>query len=160
MSIFAKLGGILLSEEREAIREEVISDKLLVTFHYQLSLCKEGIMRSHKDLDVWKRSIRFVQDLYSVTKLFPKDEIYCLTNQMRRAAVSIPSNIAEGAARKGNKEFIHYLYISLGSLSELETQIIISERLKYIDVEVSNELTVELIEIKNMILGLIRFLSK
>ncbi len=79
--------------------------------------------------------------------------------QMRRAAVSIPSNIAEGAARKGNKEFIQFLYISLGSLSELETQIIISERLKFIDKIKSVEFLNELIEIKNMILGLIRYLN-
>ena len=78
---------------------------------------------------------------------------------MRRAAVSIPSNIAEGAARKGNKEFIQFLYISLGSLSELETQIIISERLKFIDKIKSVEFLNELIEIKNMILGLIRYLN-
>jgi len=76
----------------------------------------------HKDLDVWKRSMDLVQLIYEYTKLFPKEEMYGLTSQMRRAAVSIPSNIAEGAARKGDKEFIQFLMLSLGSLSELETQ--------------------------------------
>jgi four helix bundle protein len=75
----------------------------------------------HKDLDVWKRSMDLVVKVYQITKLFPDTEKYGLTSQMRRAAVSIPSNIAEGAARKGDKEFIQFLYISIGSLSELET---------------------------------------
>jgi four helix bundle protein len=75
----------------------------------------------HKDLDVWKRSMDLVVKVYQITKLFPDTEKYGLTSQMRRAAVSIPSNITEGAARKGDKEFIQFLYISIGSLSELET---------------------------------------
>jgi four helix bundle protein len=75
----------------------------------------------HKDLDVWKRSMDLVVKVYQITKLFPDTEKYGLSSQMRRAAVSIPSNIAEGAARKGDKEFIQFLYISIGSLSELET---------------------------------------
>ncbi|MFV8360212.1 four helix bundle protein [Flavobacterium sp. LS1P3] len=75
----------------------------------------------HKDLDVWKRSMDLVVKVYQITKLFPDTEKYGLSSQMRRAAVSIPSNITEGAARKGDKEFIQFLYISIGSLSELET---------------------------------------
>jgi four helix bundle protein len=68
----------------------------------------------HKDLDVWKKSINFVTRIYRVTEPFPKTEIFGLVNQLRRAAVSIPSNIAEGAARSSDKEFIHFLYIALG----------------------------------------------
>ena len=83
-------------------------------------------MKLHKDLDVWKRSIEFVTFVYNFTKNFPKKEIYGFTNQIRRAAVSITSNIAEGAARNYSKEFIQFLFISLGSISELETQIMIS----------------------------------
>jgi four helix bundle protein len=77
---------------------------------------------NHKDLDVWKKSMNLVVLIYDITSKFPSDERFGLTSQMRRAAVSIPSNIAEGAARKGDKEFIQFLMIALGSLSELETQ--------------------------------------
>ncbi len=91
-----------------------------------------GEVRNHKDLEVWKVSMDFVVEIYQVTKNFPQTEIYGLTSQLRRAAVSIPSNIAEGAARKNTREFIQFLYIAQGSLSEIETQLLISERLKYI----------------------------
>jgi four helix bundle protein len=90
-------------------------------------------IRSHKDLNVWKKSIDLVDIIYNVTKSFPKEEIYCLTNQIRRSVISIPSNIAEGAARNSKKEFIQFLYIALGSLSELETQIIIANRQGYLN---------------------------
>ena len=109
---------------------------------------------SHKDLNVWKRSIDFVMNLYSITKSFPKEEKYCLTSQIRRSGVSIPSNIAEGAARKGKKEFSQFLYISLGSLSELETQLIIADKLKYFTFK--ENLKQELIEIRRMLQGLIK----
>ena len=92
-------------------------------------------MQTHKDLDVWKLGIDLVERVYKETKNFPKEEQFGLVSQMRRAAVSVPSNIAEGAARKGNAEFLQFLYISLGSLSELETQILISIRLKYLNNE-------------------------
>ncbi len=89
-------------------------------------------MKKHKDLDVWKKSILLVTLIYDVTKGFPNEEMYGLTNQIRRSAVSVPSNIAEGSARQGDKEFAHFLYISLGSLSELETQLIIANNLNYL----------------------------
>ena len=88
-------------------------------------------MGTHKELDVWKLAIDFVVDIYQITKKFPKDERYGLISQMRRSAVSIPSNIAEGAARRTDKENIQFLHISLGSISELETQLIIANRLDY-----------------------------
>jgi len=90
-------------------------------------------IRTHKDLEVWKVSMNFVMEIYQVTKAFPASELYGLTAQIRKAAISIPSNIAEGAARKNTKEFIQFLYISQGSLSEIETQLMIAERLKYIN---------------------------
>lgn len=116
-------------------------------------------MKSHKDLDVWKRSVDLVTTIYKHSKNFPKDEIYGLTNQIRRAAVSVPSNIAEGAARKSSKEFVQYLYIALGSIAELETQILIGKNLNYLLEDEFNLFQKEITEIRKMILGLIRFLS-
>lgn len=116
-------------------------------------------MKSHKDLDVWKRSIAFVTEIYRIGKAFPDDEKYGITNQMRRSAVSIPSNIAEGSARNSYKEKIQFLYVALGSLSELETQIIISHNLEYISEELLEAFQKEILEIKNMTIGLIRYLS-
>jgi four helix bundle protein len=116
-------------------------------------------MNNHKDLEVWKKSIEYVKNIYEVTKSFPKDEIYGLTNQIRRAAVSIPSNIAEGAARKGETEFKQFLYIALGSLSEVETQLIISLEIGYFDKAQFEKLNSELISIRKMLIGLIRSLK-
>ena len=89
-------------------------------------------MMTHKDLDIWNEGIELVEEVYKPTAEFPKEEIYGLTNQMRRASVSVPSNISEGAARSGKKEFIKFLYVALGSLAELETKTIISEKLGYL----------------------------
>ena len=118
-------------------------------------ILEEDEMKTHKDLDVWKESISLVKEIYTLTKNYPKDEIYGLTSQMRRCAVSIPSNIAEGSARNYDKEFIQFLYISLGSLTELETQLIISIEIKYINNYNFN--TIEMI--KKKLLGLIKYLK-
>ena len=88
-------------------------------------------IKSHKDLKVWQESMTLVVQIYKISEDFPKHEVYGLTSQIRRAAVSIPSNIAEGAGRKGENEFTRFLYIALGSLSEVETQLEISQRLNY-----------------------------
>lgn len=120
-------------------------------------MTREELMKSHKDLDVWKRSVELVTSIYTITKNYPQNEVYGLTNQIRRAAVSIPSNIAEGAARKNPKEFIQFLYIALGSLSELETQIIISYNLSYLQQIQFNLMEKELSEIRRMLLGLIKY---
>jgi four helix bundle protein len=117
-------------------------------------------MKSHKDLDIWRRSVDLVTFIYNVTKSFPKEEIYGLTNQIRRAAISIPSNISEGAARNHSKEFIQFLYIALGSLSELETQLIIAVNLSFLSNEDSIKIQNELTELRKMILGLINHLEK
>ena len=116
-------------------------------------------MKSHKDLDVWKRSVVLVTFIYEATKKIPKEEMYGITNQIRKAAVSIPSNIAEGAARNHSKEFIQFLYISLGSISELETQVIISLNLGFLIQDDSIKIQNELTELRRMILGLIRSLK-
>jgi len=114
-------------------------------------------MKSFKDLDVWNKGIDFVAEIYKLTSRFPKDELYGLVSQMRRAAVSIPSNIAEGQGRRNAKEFIQFLYIAKGSLAEIETQLIICERLKFIaDAQVQIE---KMKVLRMMLIGLINKLS-
>jgi len=88
-------------------------------------------IHSHKDLDMWKRSIQMVKELYALTTEFPIEEKYGIVQQMRRAAISVPSNIAEGSGRDSNLEFAHFLSIAQGSLAELETQLIISKELNF-----------------------------
>ena len=112
----------------------------------------------HKDLEVWKKSMDLVVRLYQITKPFPDSEKYGLTSQMRRAAVSITSNIAEGAARKGNKELLQFLYIAIGSLSELETQYLIAVRLEFVTKEDAFEQ--QLIEVKKLLIGFKNYINK
>lgn len=90
---------------------------------------------NYRELKVWQYGIELSESIYQVTTGFPKDELYGLTSQMRRAAVSIPSNIAEGHSRESTKEYLHHLSFALGSLAELETQITIAQRLKYLTQE-------------------------
>lgn len=116
-------------------------------------------MKTHKDLKVWQRSLEFVTVIYTLTNNFPQSEKFGLTNQIRRSAVSIPSNIAEGSARNHDKEFIQFLYIALSSASELDTQIRISVNLEFLNKEKSKELLEELDSISKMIQGLIRFVK-
>jgi four helix bundle protein len=110
----------------------------------------------HKELDVWKLSMDLVEEIYKITKSFPDEEKFGIISQMRRAAVSIPSNIAEGAARKSDKEFIQFLYNALGSLSELETQFQIAIRLDFTQ---SNKSGGSIENCRRLILGLIRHLK-
>jgi len=90
-------------------------------------------IRNFRDLEVWKKGIEIAKDVYQMTSGFPREEVYGLTSQMRRASVSVPSNIAEGFNRFHNKEYRRFLYIALGSCAELETQVEIAGELKYID---------------------------
>ncbi|NDV47074.1 four helix bundle protein [Paludibacter sp. 221] len=117
-------------------------------------------MKTHKDLLVWQKSIDFVVAIYAITESFPKSEVFALTNQIRRCATSIPANIAEGSARKGNKEFIQFLHIALGSGTELDTYLIIAEKLRYINKETFDELNTKLEEITKMLVGLISSLKR
>lgn len=89
------------------------------------------MVQNYKDLVAWQKGMDLVEAVYRLTYLFPKEETYALTSQVRRAAVSIPSNIAEGQGRNGRAEFRHFLSVAYGSLQELETQLLISERLGY-----------------------------
>ena len=110
----------------------------------------------HKKLDAWVKSINLVTEVYKMTSVFPKNEEYGITSQMRRSAISVSSNIAEGAGRDSKKEYIRFLNISIGSLSELETQMIISKRLEYInDSNIFNEIVV----VRKLLVGLKKYLA-
>lgn len=89
-------------------------------------------VRSYRELKVWQHGMKLAEEIYCLTEKFPKYETYALSNQIQRAVVSIPSNIAEGHARELTKEFLHHISIALGSLAELETQLMLAERLKYV----------------------------
>jgi four helix bundle protein len=111
--------------------------------------------KPHKKLDVWKLSMELVKKVYEITASFPQYEVFGLTIQTRKAAVSIPSNIAEGAARQTSKEMINFLHISQGSLSELDTQLDISLELKYIKDKDRQDLDAIMVRIDKMLSGLI-----
>ena len=113
-------------------------------------------MTTHKDLNVWKKSMNLVILTYRLTGQFPKEELFGLSSQMRRAAVSIPSNIAEGHGRNSDKELIRFLFISLGSASELETQILLSNKLDFLNEEGFNQLNELNNEKIRMLVALIR----
>jgi four helix bundle protein len=117
-------------------------------------------MRPHERLDVWKKAIDFVVAIYKATDGFPKEEKFGLISQVRRAGVSIPANIAEGAARKSPKEFAHFLSNSQGSASEVETELLIARRLNYLPESVYQELVSALDDIGRMLTGLSRHLQK
>ena len=112
-------------------------------------------MGNHKELVVWQKSITLVKLVYQQTGSFPSDERFGLTNQMRRCSVSIPSNIAEGFGRGSDKELTQFLRISLGSSSELDTQLILSEELHYMDEKRYNELSALNEEVAKMLSSLI-----
>lgn len=116
--------------------------------------------RNYQDLIVWQRAMIPAQDIYQVTKSFPSDERFGLTQQMRRAAVSIPSNIAEGQGRQTTKEFIHFLYIAHGSTREIETQILLCERLGYINPEHQEQLLSTTSEVGRLGMALINSLKR
>jgi four helix bundle protein len=113
-------------------------------------------VRTHKDLDVWNKSMELAEKIYLLLRQFPKEEQYGIVSQMKRSAISVPSNIAEGAARNSNKEFLQYLYIALGSLAEIETQLLLANRLKFIQ---EATLLDNIESIRKMLLGLIKFLK-
>lgn len=116
-------------------------------------------MRDYKKLTVWEKSYSFGIKVYTITKSFPKEEIYGLTSQMRRSAISIPSNIAEGSRRSTEKDFKSFLHIAYGSGAELETQIMFAKDLEYISPEISNPLLAELSEIMRMLNAFIQKLN-
>lgn len=114
-------------------------------------------MSEYQKLEVWQMAMVLAEEVYKHTRVFPKDEIYGLTGQIRRAAVSIPSNIAERASRAGAKEFLQFLHIARGSASELETQLLLAGKLGYLSA--ADELMATLTSVKRLINGLIRSLK-
>jgi len=118
------------------------------------------MIKNYKELDVWQKAINLVSLIYSTTKNFPKEESFGLTNQMRRCAVSIASNIAEGWMRQYKKEYIQFLYHSLGSCGELETKVIISFNLKYIHAAEKKLLLEEITIVIKMLRALLKGLRK
>ena len=116
------------------------------------------VVLEHKKLEVWQTSMDFVIKVYSLFEQFPSEEKFGLVAQLRRATVSIPSNIAEGCSRNNPRETMQFLYFSLGSLSEVETQLILSERLGY--VRFNSDIMQMIAEIRNMLYGVIRFLGR
>ena len=109
---------------------------------------------NHKNLKVWEKAINLAEEIYKLTMAFPKEELYGIVSQIRRAVVSISANIAEGAARNSNKEYIQFLYIALGSLSELETELIIAKKIGYLR---DDKIFDKLIDVKRLLLGLIKY---
>jgi four helix bundle protein len=113
-------------------------------------------MQDFKKLTVWKKAHETTLAIYKVTNSFPKDEVYGLTSQIRRACVSIPSNIAEGCGKEGNKDLSNFLQIALGSASELEYQLLLAEELKYLQNTEYVKLNNQVNEVKKMLVGLIQ----
>jgi four helix bundle protein len=111
-------------------------------------------MSNYKELQVWQKSIELVLDVYKLVKELPSEERDALGDQMRRVAVSIPSNIAEGYARESTKEFRHFLRIASGSLAELNTQLVICQQLNYCTLQMYNDLVVQMESIDRMLVAL------
>ena len=121
-------------------------------------MIEEVLLSDYKDLNVWKESMNLVESIYKLIKILPKEETYALSSQLRRSVISIPSNIAEGQNRNSYKEFIQFLYISLGSASEVETQLLIAQRLNYLQ-NIDKELQ-QIDKIRKMINALINSIKR
>lgn len=117
-------------------------------------------MYNHKDLEAWKLAIDLAEEVYLITKSFPRQEMFGLVGQMRRCAVSIASNVAEGAARQSRPEFLRFLYMSTGAASELDTQIEISDRVGLLDKKEASDLQSRVDRISKLLFGLIRALKR
>ena len=116
-------------------------------------------LHTYKDLIVWQKSMDLVTEIYTLTSNFPKSEIYILTSQIRRCAISIPSNIAEGRYRNSRKDYTHFLRIAYGSGAELETQIEISKRLKFSEVKNYKKIDSLLLEVMKMLNTILKKLT-
>ncbi len=118
------------------------------------------VVKDYRDLIVWQKAMDLVETIYRTTAAFPREEIYGLTSQIRRAAISIPSNIAEGNGRNTTRDYVHFLGMAYGSVKEVETQVLIAERLRYINSSDSNRLVQMTTEIARLISGLANSLKR
>jgi four helix bundle protein len=121
-------------------------------------MAESGNIRSHRDLSVWQLGMDITERMYELTRAFPKDEQFGLVTQARRAAVSVPANIAEGNARSSTKEYLYHLSVAIGSLAELETYLDLAARLKYGEQKAIDSLLEMLAEERRMLRGLQRSL--
>ncbi|MBY0354380.1 MAG: four helix bundle protein [Rickettsiales bacterium] len=121
---------------------------------------EQGKAEGYQGLSVWQKGINYVEKIYRVTSAFPKEEMYGLISQMRRAAVSIPANIAEGYARRSDAEFARFLLIAAGSSAELETHVIIAHRLSFITLAESDEIMADTNELGKMLHGMHRSITQ
>jgi four helix bundle protein len=116
-------------------------------------------VKSYRDLIVWQKAMDYVTEVYRLTAEFPRDELYGLTSQLRRSAVSVPSNIAEGQGRHSTRDFLNFLSMAYGSLNESQTQILIAQRLGYITAQRADTLLERSYEVARLINGLSNSLS-
>ena len=145
-------GTIARSDIRKPTRSPMtpVTDTAVQSRHYP------AMTTDYKDLATWQSAMRLVKEIYSCTRSFPRDELFGLSSQMRRAAVYVPSNIAEGKGRYSQKELLQFLYKSRGSLMELETQILIATDLGYLDEPSRQTLIATLVKVTQLLNGLIR----
>jgi four helix bundle protein len=123
------------------------------------SFMETSTVKNFRDLIVWQRGIKLAKEVYQLTSKFPQQEVFGITNQLRRASVSIPSNIAEGQGRQYRKEFVQFLYVAIGSVNELDTQFVIAEEIGYLSQSEVIPVLHEIGEIRKMLFGLIHSLK-
>jgi four helix bundle protein len=116
--------------------------------------------KSYTELEAWKKARGLVKHIYFCTQSFPKEELYGLTSQIRRATISIPSNIAEGIGRNFDKETLQFLHVAKGSLYEVETQIYLAYDLNYVNIEILNDSLAKIEECRRLLIGLINYYKK
>lgn len=114
---------------------------------------------TYKHLEIWKESIGLAEDIYSLTKKYPKDELFNFVSQLRRASISIPSNIAEGSSRRSKKDYSRFIEIATGSLYEVESLLELSKNLGFIEIEVYDKMTIKITSIANKLGAFRRYLN-
>ncbi|MEW6246818.1 MAG: four helix bundle protein [Nitrospirota bacterium] len=138
-------------------RDKAAISKRVMRNAYCVMNPEKGQHTTHKDLDVWKMAMDLAVDVYSITGRFPKEEQFGLAVQTRRSAVSIPSNIAEGAARNSRTDYVQFLSLAFGSVAELETQLLLAAKLDFMS---GTDVLDRIERVRHMLLGLLRFVKR